>query len=274
MYSIGEFSKIGSVSRKTLRYYDEIGLMSPAFVNQENHYRYYSDEQVYRILLISELKCYDLRLEQIKAILDSEDEHLLVHFLEQRIQELDNQMQENIRLKQCIEKKVQQIQSGGKLMDKNLVLEVGAEEYAPVLAVCRKAVIEISQISDVIGSVYEEIYKNGLKQNGPVMTFYADEEFHHEHANVEVCIPVEDSQSVQNCENVKLLAPGMCAVCVYTGPYSKLGEAYAAVLKWIDENHYEIASAPFDCYINSPQEVKSPEEFVTKVCFPIKQKEN
>ena len=41
MYSIGEFSKIGSVSTKTLRYYDEIGLLRPAYVDEENRYRYY-----------------------------------------------------------------------------------------------------------------------------------------------------------------------------------------------------------------------------------------
>lgn len=77
MYSIGEFSKIGSITAKTLRYYDEIGLLRPAYVEQENRYRFYSEEQVYEILFIAELKSYDLRLEQIKAIMESKDEHLL-----------------------------------------------------------------------------------------------------------------------------------------------------------------------------------------------------
>lgn len=117
---------------------------------------------------------------------------------------------------------------------------------------------------------YEELYRNGFKQNGPVMTFYHDEEFHQENATIEVCIPVEESEQVKGSDKVKKINPGMCATCVYTGPYHKLGEAYAAVLKWIEENKYEIASAPFDCYMNSPQEVKDPEKLVTKVCFPIK----
>ncbi|MGI6499980.1 MAG: MerR family transcriptional regulator [Anaerostipes sp.] len=272
MYSIGEFSKIGSVSTKTLRYYDEIGLLCPAHVNEENHYRYYSQEQVYIILLIGELKSYNLRLEQIKMILDSNDKQLLIHFLEQQIQELDNQMIEHTRLKRSIQKKMQQIQSGGKIMSQKSKLFVEAKEYNPVVVVSKKAVINISEVSNVIGSLYEEIYKNGWKPKGPVMTFYFDKEFDHEHANIEVCIPIEECENAKNHESVKLIQPGMCATCMYTGIYSKLGEAYAAVLKWMEEHGYEGTSAPFDCYMNSPQEVKGPEELITKVCFPMKKK--
>ncbi|SCV40293.1 Transcriptional regulator, MerR family [Bacillus subtilis] len=39
MLSIGEFSKICKVSTKTLRYYDEIGLIHPEDINPENGYR-------------------------------------------------------------------------------------------------------------------------------------------------------------------------------------------------------------------------------------------
>ena len=103
MYSIGEFSKIGSVSTKTLRYYDEIGLLRPAYVDEENHYRYYAEEQVEQILFITELKTYDLRLAQIKAIMESKDSALLKHFLEMRIEQLNSQIAESLRLRLCIE---------------------------------------------------------------------------------------------------------------------------------------------------------------------------
>ena len=35
-FSIGEVSKICNVSRKALRYYDQIGLISPDYINEEN----------------------------------------------------------------------------------------------------------------------------------------------------------------------------------------------------------------------------------------------
>ena len=73
MLSIGEFSKICKVSTKTLRYYDEIGLIKPSKINQENGYRYYSIEQLETMLFINRLKQYRFSLEEIKAIITSEE---------------------------------------------------------------------------------------------------------------------------------------------------------------------------------------------------------
>lgn len=43
MYSIGELSKNTNISIRTLRYYDEIGLLKPAKV-ADSGYRYYSNQ--------------------------------------------------------------------------------------------------------------------------------------------------------------------------------------------------------------------------------------
>lgn len=272
MYSIGEFSKIGSVSTKTLRYYDEIGLLHPARVDEENHYRYYTEEQVDEILYIAELKALDLRLEQIKAVMESSDKSLLKHFLEERILQLNDQMQESIRLRRCIKKKVHEIQLGGALMEKKLELVVEAKEFEAVCVMSQTATIAMDQISTVIGKVFEKIGKNGLQPAGPVMTVYLDEEFHPENVNVEVCVPVAVDGTAEGISGLKTLNPGLCAVCTYVGAYSKLGKAYAAVLKWIEENGYQVAAAPFDSYLNSPQDIKNQEELMTQVYFPIKKK--
>ena len=71
MLSIGEFSKIYSVSAKTLRYYAEIGLILPSEINPETGYRYYAVEQLETMLLIIRLKSYNFSLEEIKQILGS-----------------------------------------------------------------------------------------------------------------------------------------------------------------------------------------------------------
>jgi DNA-binding transcriptional MerR regulator len=74
LLSIGEFSKICGVSTKTLRYYDEIGLIHPDEVNAESGYRYYSIRQLKKMLFINRLKSYYFSLEEIKAILEWEED--------------------------------------------------------------------------------------------------------------------------------------------------------------------------------------------------------
>ena len=252
-----------------------------------------------QILLISELKTYDLRLEQIKAIMESGDSSLLEHFLRKRIQLLNEQIQANIELRLCIERKVQEIQSGGRIMEQKTGLVVEAKEFRPVWVMSKRATIHMSQLSTVIGSVFEGIFKNNLQPAGPVMTFYMNPEFDQEHADIEVCVPVmtqpqnvpggnlyQESNkksefaadinsekvacSMEEISGVKLLSPGLCACCTHVGAYHKLGKAYAAVLKWMEENGYQISYAPFDVYVSDPQKVKSPDELITEVWFPIK----
>ena len=40
MYKINQFSKISGLTVKALRYYDQEGILQPAFRNEENQYRF------------------------------------------------------------------------------------------------------------------------------------------------------------------------------------------------------------------------------------------
>lgn len=66
-YSIRELSQLSGVTTRTLRWYDEIGLLKPAYV-AESGYRYYREAEVDRlqdILYYRELECRKLRLDQL-----------------------------------------------------------------------------------------------------------------------------------------------------------------------------------------------------------------
>ncbi len=41
MYSIGEYARIAQVSKRLLRYYDEIGLFQPVKIDRASGHRYY-----------------------------------------------------------------------------------------------------------------------------------------------------------------------------------------------------------------------------------------
>ncbi len=45
--SIGKVSKLKNVSIKSLRYYDELGILKPAYINEATNYRYYKEEQLF-----------------------------------------------------------------------------------------------------------------------------------------------------------------------------------------------------------------------------------
>ena len=67
--SISEFSKIAEISRKTLIFYDNIGLFTPEYT-APNGYRYYAHEQIYIISVINILKQLGMPLSEIKTYID------------------------------------------------------------------------------------------------------------------------------------------------------------------------------------------------------------
>ena len=69
MYRIGMFSKINKVTVKTLRYYDEVGLLIPAYVDEENGYRYYTSEQLPIIHKIKALRQMGFTIDEITLII-------------------------------------------------------------------------------------------------------------------------------------------------------------------------------------------------------------
>ena len=55
-YTIGEASQITHISKKTLRFYEKIGLIQPDYVDQANGYRYYSRQTLLMIPIIKYYK--------------------------------------------------------------------------------------------------------------------------------------------------------------------------------------------------------------------------
>ena len=118
MLSIGEFSNICKVSTKTLRYYDEIGLLKPSEINPENGYRYYAIEQLERMLFINRLKSYSFSLDEIKEFMQSDekkDDSLYEAFTRKKKQ-LEDELQNYNQLLSQLEEDITAIEQGKSVM--------------------------------------------------------------------------------------------------------------------------------------------------------------
>lgn len=85
MYRIGEFSILTGASVKTLRYYDQIGLLKPSYVDTYTNYRYYTEEELQNFKRIEYLKKLGFTLEEIKLNLSN----ITLECLDQKRRELE-----------------------------------------------------------------------------------------------------------------------------------------------------------------------------------------
>lgn len=89
MLTIGQFAAMHRINKKTLMWYDEIGLFPPAMVSPQNGYRYYSYRQssiLETILLLREL---DVSVSEIQDFMKNRSARSLKHLLDEKITELD-----------------------------------------------------------------------------------------------------------------------------------------------------------------------------------------
>jgi DNA-binding transcriptional MerR regulator len=72
MFGIGAAARLGGVSVRTLRYYDEIGLLRPVWVDPSTGYRWYEPGQLHRLHRIVALRDLGVRLAEIALLLDED----------------------------------------------------------------------------------------------------------------------------------------------------------------------------------------------------------
>lgn len=90
--TIGQFAAMHGINKKTLMWYDEIGLFKPAVINPENGYRCYNYHQspiLETILLLREL---DVSIHEIQDFMKNRSAGSLKHLLEEKITDLDMQI--------------------------------------------------------------------------------------------------------------------------------------------------------------------------------------
>src|SRR6202035_4531397 len=72
MLNIGEFARLGQVSPRMLRHYDQLRLLAPERVDPETGYRSYGVHQLVRLHRLLALRDLGFTLEQISGLLDAE----------------------------------------------------------------------------------------------------------------------------------------------------------------------------------------------------------
>lgn len=78
VYKIGDFANMVNISVRTLRYYDEIGLLKPEIVDKFTNYRYYTDDNIVEASFITLLKEVGFTLQEIidyKKFLNNYDDN-------------------------------------------------------------------------------------------------------------------------------------------------------------------------------------------------------
>ena len=246
MFKISDFSKLGQVSPRMLRHYDQLDLLRPKQVDKWTGYRYYTIDQLGDLNRIIALKELGFTLEQIKDLLNAGDQlssAALNGMLAMRRSEIERTLEDEQQRLRRVEARLKQIEMEGQPSPYEVVAKaIPAVTVASIAAV----VPTMEEMGFFCHQLYTTLYLT-LRQAGitplqPEITLYHNEDYSETNIQVEVALPVQakhldmahdDSFTVR-----RLPAHDLAASMIYEGAYDEMTPAILSLLTWAGLNEH------------------------------------
>jgi DNA-binding transcriptional MerR regulator len=271
MFTTGEFSRLAQVSKRLLRYYDQIGLLRPAHTDPLTGHRFYHAEQLPTLNRILALKDLGLSLDQIRRMLSdqvSTDE--MQGMLLLRKAEIEQQLQSELQRIRNIEARLQSIRDAEshsalnvvvKRIPSQPVLSVRAEveSLEAGMAICEQVMNALPD-SRPYGWLFAILYSDGI-DDGPLDVEVG------RILQVDSHAPVALRDGLQLRERVLPPVQTM-ATYVVEGWTESIVTGYSAIATWAEINGYRLAGAPREIALQLPTTMGG-DDGVAEIQFPV-----
>lgn len=265
---IGEFSKMMQVTVKTLRYYEQKGLLLPYEVDEWTGYRYYSIYQMQRLNIIRGLQQQGFTLEEIKELLEDGEQMPSIDQLTQKIEETEHQLQLLIKRRSQLLKWLDSYKQI-KTMEK-----VNIQSLPEIIVASHR---EIIPNYDALGAlcvnkIGPEMQRLGCKCPPPgyCFTIEHNKEYRSTDLDIEYCEQVEEMGKDSNIIQFKHLPAVEKALCIkHLGPYECFHESFAEAFRYMEEKGYKPVGHTRICYIDGVWNKDNPEQWLSIIQIPI-----
>ena len=261
-YPIGVFSRMTRLPVSTLRYYHEIGLLTPDYVDPTSKYRFYSETSIARARAIVALRDIGLSLPDIGETLESYgDEADLREILSAQ--------------RARVEAQTRKLKDQAARLDALLAHIDGAKGTATALDV------EVTDVEDVLfgGRFHEGPWSDfgqvvggvarraGRHIGGPAVSLCHDEAYL-ETARYEAGFVLKRSVRGLDC---RVLEGGPAVRAVHVGPYATLEFTYERMMRLVFEREFQIVRPTREIYLKGPGLIFTgrPEKYQTEIIIRV-----
>ena len=265
LYKIGMFAAMNHVTVKTLRFYEEQGLLMPALIHPETGYRYYTLSQMAVLHQITALKLAGFTLEEIARIHSGANEEAV---LLKKKSELLERIAELTRQIAVVD---------GYLSKKKIGLStpVLIKTIPETTVACMRIRLETYDgLFDRMPEMGALMEKTGCICALPEYCFtnYLEPGYKDADILVEICESVVEAKKEIGDLHFKTL-PEIQAACVFhKGSYRTFSESYETVLRYIEENGYEIAGEIRESYIDGVWNKDDESQWLSEIQVPVRRK--
>ena len=272
MYRIGDFSRIARVSSRLLRFYDEIGLLTPMHADPQTGYRFYSAKQLAELNRIIVLKDLGFSLEQIGPVLKNEvNAAQLRGMLLMRRNDAEQALAAEAQKLRQIETRIAQIETEGQLDADDVLVRL---EPARRLLSMRRVVssfAEARSLMSVLKAQTRKIYKQG--HGGQLVAVAHSQDFEADHIDVELGITLgadeEPAIPPDSLLSIHELPEARMAICVRVGLPEDAHLVTAKIGRFVEINGDILAGPSREVFLQPPR-LDRMHESVVEMQFPIR----
>lgn len=270
MFGVGEFATLAQVSKRLLRYYDEIGLLKPAHIDAATGYRCYNAEQLAHLNRILVLKELGLSLEQIHRMLNADvstDEMQGMLLLKKA--EVEQTLRAELHRIRMIEARLGAIRSTERGTPFDVVVkQIPAQDVLSV-----KTVFESFEMALM---THQQIRHRLPERSGYGLCFVIcqDDEVVERDMNLEMGCFIETPSHapVVLREGLELTARQLSAVpvmatAIVTGGMEFIHAGYSEMGLWVQDNGYRLTGRPREITLKAP--ASGTHDIVTELQFPV-----
>jgi DNA-binding transcriptional MerR regulator len=251
MLNIGQFARLGHVSPRMLRHYDEIGLLRPEQVDRTNGYRLYGAHQLGRLHRLLALRDLGFTLEQIRGVLNEDPSIEQVRgMLRMRQAQIEQDVAEHQAQLRRVEAHLRALEGTTSVNPSDFVIKqtqpvrlaettsaapgYGPENIAPVFD--RK-----------LPDVWAHLHNTGV-QPGITVAYYdwpADDGSVVVHLGFEIA-----NQQIPETDTIRVVELPVTSVAsiVHRGPIDGIVPVYEALVRWIEDGGHSLAGRGRELY--------------------------
>ncbi|MEF2276984.1 MerR family transcriptional regulator [Deinococcus sp. YIM 134068] len=259
---ISRFAVLTGLPTKTLRYYDEIGLLCPEYVDESTSYRYYGVAQIDRAVRIRRWRELGLPIEDIRLILDHPDRarEVLLRHEEWLSAEIEHRHRALLHLRAFLQEAPMDYRI--EHLPARQTLSIRTRLRPPHYEVIPEALRELMLYAKA----------RGYPSDAPSF-FVHDNDDQGEGSLAEVCLPVVGKADPQGRIEVRTFEGGRAFVGRFVGPYDKTGAAYSAVVEEALRRGLSITGVTAEFYVKSVPDTPNPQAYETDIAFFLEEGE-
>jgi DNA-binding transcriptional MerR regulator/effector-binding domain-containing protein len=271
MFSIGEFARLGGVSARTLRHYDEIGLLRPATVDPDSGYRGYAAPQLGQLNRIMALKELGLSLTQVRVLLAGVTLDELRGMLALRRAQLEQELEQHRNELLRVEARLRSIAREDDMSAHDIVAK--KIPAVGVVAIAGRspgwATESIVAVVNQVEATFDQLgIFDRVKESGPRVLFYEEDG---DDVLVFLGLPVAEPPGNLPAPAQYLVLPEIeAAAAVRSGPAATIFPmVYHDLVRWIEERGYRPAGTNRNVWLHEIDDVADADQQVFEVQLPF-----